>query len=63
MDTITVLIRTPYNQSARSVLTIMIFIKIACIIILIPPINLIVPNTETPVIYGIKRLNKILKSQ
>ena len=22
-----------------------------------------VPNTETPVIYGIKRLNKILKSQ
>ena len=22
-----------------------------------------VPNTDTPVIYGIKRLNKILKSQ
>ena len=44
--TIDVLIRATYNQSARSVyaslyiLTILIFINIACVIILIPPINL-----------------------
>ena len=59
MDTLDILLQTPYNQSARSVLTILIFIKIACVIILIPPIkvNLTMLLFRT---YHVLLINKII---